>query len=76
MTIDGDVTLTNTTPVLGSYVLNNMRTNMFMGTNTILKSGTVTFGGAMTHSDNTDTVNGRRYGRNVQFKGCFSNSHL
>ena len=56
VTIDGAVTLSNSTAILASYTLNASRTNMFLGTNTILYATNVTIYGTVTHSNNLATT--------------------
>ena len=48
-----NVTMTNSSDNLSSYVLNNGFTNTFQGTNTVLIANDVTIHGIMTHSPNT-----------------------
>ena len=52
----GAVTLSNSTAILGSYLLNANCTNMFLGTNTILYATNVTIAGTITHSNNLATT--------------------
>ena len=56
VTINANVTMTNSSDHLSSYILNNGFTNTFHGTNTALIADNVTIHGVMTHDANTATV--------------------
>jgi hypothetical protein len=53
--IDANVTMSNSSVSLNSYVLNAGKTHTFAGTNTALIATDVTIDGTFTHGINTDT---------------------
>ena len=54
--VAGNVTLTNATASLNSYVLNAGNTHTIVGTNSILHAGAINIYGTVTHSNNTATA--------------------